>query len=117
MARLLSSERNGARLDQYWLHIGDDGKDRITVSSTEDVQPVFDAVSQAGRKRPGSDFHHLAKIPGTVIDETCRLTAIRWGVSRREAFAEIMASKTDRAKAVWAMLTTGRDLRKFQVQN
>lgn len=114
MARLLGTEVNGHRIDKWWLHSGDDGKDCITVETIEDVEPVFKAV-QMHREAPKSkDFRHVASIPQTVIDEICRLKAQLWGVRPADVFAELMAAKTDRSQSIWRVLTKGRDYAKFQ---
>lgn len=114
MARLLGQERNGDRMDRWWLHSGDDGKDRITVETIEDVEPVFKAV-QAHREAPKSkDFRHVASIPQTVVDEVCRVNAKIWGINSAQVFAELMDNKTDRAQSIWRMLTKGSDYAKFQ---
>jgi hypothetical protein len=95
MAKLLGTEINGPRLDRYWLHTGDDGKDRITVETTEDVEPVIEA-NKAQYNDPGKTHDGLgrkvASIPGVVIMELCRINKI--------SFRELMLGKTERSQQV-----------------
>lgn len=114
MARLLGKEKNGHRTDYWWLHAGDDGADRITIETVEDVEPVFDAVKRRKDLPQSKDFHFKASIPQTVIDEVCRINAARWGINPYQVFSELMQNKTDRAQGIWRLLTEGRDFRKFQ---
>lgn len=114
MSRLLGQEVNGGRIDRWWLHTGDDGSDRITVETIEDVEPVIDAVKRRRELPNSGDFRHVATIPRTVIDEVCRVNAATWGVQPYQVFAELMANKTDRARGVWRLFTQGRDYRRFQ---
>ena len=114
MKRLLSRERNGHRIDNWWLHTGDDGNDRITIETVEDVEPTFKRVQHMRDAPKSKDFRHVASIPQTVIEEICRLRAQDWGGKPHEVFNELMRNKTDRAQGVWKMLTLGRDYRKFQ---
>jgi len=115
MKRLLGAERVGGR-DEYWyLHTGDDGKDRITVETIQDVEPVFDYVKLAAnaRGRKG-DIRYKATIPFTMVDDLAKTSAALWGVSVSDAFAEIMGGKSDRAQKALRVLTDGRDYRKLQ---
>lgn len=113
--RLLGQEWVGGRLERTWLHTGDDGKDRITVETVQDVAPVFKSVRHR-TENDSKDFRFKAEIPGTMIEDAARINAPLWGVPRREAFREIVANKTDRAKAVWKTFTQGRDYRKLQAK-
>lgn len=118
MAKLLGSEKSGDRIDRWWLHTGDDGKDRITVQTVQPSDPIIAAVERASDQPVDrkSSFRFKAKIPVTLIEEAARVKAVEWGVRVREAFAEIVASRTDRAKSVWALLSEGSDYCKFQVR-
>src|SRR3546814_10593245 len=76
MKRLLSKENVGGREELWWLHTGDDGKDRITVETVQDVEPILDQnkrefAAASDRFGKGS-FHKVATIPSTVIEEICR---------------------------------------------
>jgi len=55
LKKLLSQEWNGHRLERYWLHTGDDGKDRITIETVEDVEPVLEANKKLYNERPVDD--------------------------------------------------------------
>lgn len=114
MKRLLAVEDIGGRSEKWWLHTGDHGQDCITVETVQDVEPIIDAVSRR-RLDSGGDFRFVASIPATVFEEVCKIEARRWGVRLHAATREIMQNRTDRAKAVWLMLTRGRDYRKLQV--
>lgn len=114
MSRLLSTENVGGRVEKWWLHLGDDGKDRITIETVQDVAPVFDAVARRRGQPKGRDLRYVATIPATVIEELCRIESTRWGVPVSEAFREVMLNKTDRAQRIWNDLLQGRDYRKLQ---
>lgn len=114
--RLLGKEKTGHVTEKYWLHTGDDGKDRITVETSEDVEPIFKSVQQKSQERT-RDFHYVASIPETVITEICKVNAQRWGVKPRDVFRELMENETDRSKRVWRMLTQGRDYSKLQARS
>lgn len=116
MARLLGTEKNGHITEKYWLHTGDDGSDRITVETSEDVEPIFRSVAQKAAERT-HDFHYVASIPETVITEICKVNANRWGVRAGEVFRELMENKTDRAKGVWRILTQSREYSKLQARS
>lgn len=113
--RLLGEERNGDSIDRYWLHIGDDGNDRITVETIQDVEPAMKRA-QMLKDHNGKSFRFKATIPAVVIDNMCRINAKLWGIKPGEVFAELMANKTARAKGVWTLLTGGRDFSKFQAR-
>lgn len=113
--KLLGTEQNGSAVDYYWKHIGDDGREKITVETREDGEHAIKRAKLEGEKHnPHSDVRHIASIPGTMISDAAKFEAQRWGVSVREAFSEILANRTDRAKKVWKMLTQGRDFNKLQ---
>jgi len=117
MAKLLDQTVAGDRVEKTWLHTGDDGRNKLTVEHVEDVEPVFKQVKQIAQTQTSKGLlHHKASIPATVIDETCKINASLWGVSVREAFAELIQQKTKRSKSTLKMLTEGRDYRKFQSQ-
>lgn len=115
--KLLGSEWAGGRVEKYWLHSGPDGRDRITVETVQDVQPIMDAVHVQRSMPQGKDLRWKATIPNTVFEETCRITAQVWGVEPSVVFKEIMDARTDRAQQVMRTLTEGRDYRKFQAKD
>lgn len=95
MAKLLGTEVNGERIDRYWLHTGDDGRDRITVQTTEDLEPAIEA-NKAQYNDPGKTHDGLgrkvASIPGVVLMELCRINKI--------SFRELMLGKSERSQAI-----------------
>lgn len=116
MAKLLGVERHGATVDRYWQHWGDDGRKKLTVETREPVDPIIASVRRRAQ-RPDGDFRFVASVPATMISDACRINAERWGISRKEAFAELMAGKTDRAKKTWRLFTSGRDLSRLQARS
>lgn len=118
MKKLLGVENVGGRVQKDWLHVGDDGRERITTETVQDVAPVIRATkamsdAQAGRR---GWIRFRANIPVTLLEDMCKVAAIGWGVSTREAFAEVMAGKTDRAQRLMRTLTQGRDYRQLQAE-
>jgi hypothetical protein len=117
MKVLLWTERVGNRIHKWWRHTGDHGQDCLTVETSEDAQPVMDRVKRVSdNQNPAADFRLVGEVPGTVIDEMAKISAARWGVSVREAFAEITKGETDRAQSVLNEVFRGRDYRKFQAE-
>lgn len=116
MKRLLGTERNGGRVDRYWQHWGDDGKKKITVETVEDGEIAIKRAKRLSQHQ-GRDMRYVASIPATMIDEVSKIEAQRWGVSVKDAFAEIVAARTDRAKRVWRTLTQGRDFSRLQAKS
>lgn len=110
--RLLDKENIGGRIEKWWLHTGDDGEDRITVETVQDVEPILDANKRAFNDAPRSydksGMTKVADIPATVIEETCRIKGI--------PFREFVAAKTDRAQAAWRELLNAREFRAFRTR-
>jgi hypothetical protein len=112
MATLLSQEWVGGRLERTWAH---DGK--ITVEVQQDVDPVFDhAKMLAQTQRRDGFLRFKGHVPGTMLEEACRIKSKLWGIPFRECFREVMEGKTGRAKSVWRTLTEGRDFAKLQAR-
>jgi hypothetical protein len=57
-----------------------------------------------------------ARLPVTMLDEASRISAKQWGISVKDAFAEIVKQKSDRARRALRLLTEGRDFRKLQAK-
>lgn len=110
--RLLDRETNLGITSETWAH---DGK--ITVVTKSDASKAFKKAKELSQSRPDKDFMFSASIDANVVNDVAYTAAKTWGVEVREAFAELMAAKTDRAKNLWRMLTKGRDYRKFQRAN
>jgi len=116
--KLLGKEQVGNRVYKYWKHIGDDGRDKLTVETSERVDPIFDAVKYASQTQTSkSFFRYKASIPGTLIEDIAKINAKLWDVTVRDAFSELVAARTDRAKRVMKMLTEGRDYSKLQAKS
>jgi hypothetical protein len=109
MAKLLGTEVNGPRLDKYWLHTGDDGRDRITVETIEDVEPVIEAnKAQYNDPAPTQDGvgRKVASIPGVVIMEICRINKI--------SFRELMLGKSERSQHIMNTFLNDPAMRSFR---
>lgn len=118
MKRLLGVENIGGRIQKDWLHIGDDGREKITTETIQAVDPVIRAtkvMSDAQHGRRGW-IRFKANILATVLEDMCKASAAAWGCTVREAFAEVMVGKTDRAQRVIRTLTEGRDFRQLQAE-
>lgn len=111
-------ERSGNLTNTDYLHTGDRGQSVITTVTTEDANPVFHkAKLLAQSAKSGGDYKYKASISQNMINEACVQASTTWGITRREAFSELIGAKTDRAKAVWKILTEGRDFRKMQAKH
>jgi hypothetical protein len=118
MATLLSQEWVGGRLERTWVHLGDDGRKKLTVEVVQDVEPAIEnakALAQTASRE--SSFRFKANVTATQIEEACRIQSKVWGVPFRECFSEVMQGKTDRAKRVWRTFTEGRDYAKLQAKH
>jgi hypothetical protein len=116
--RLLGVENIGGRISKDWLHVGDDGRDKITTEITQDVEPVIRATKWMSDAQLGhrGAMRFKANIPFNLIEEMCKACSGAWGVTTREAFAEVMKGKTERAQRLIKTLTEGRDYRKLQAE-
>ena len=106
--RLVETENLGAGLiSRYWRHLGDDNREKITVETSEDVEPQFEIVKSIAQaqKHSRSSFRLKAVIPTTILDRATQIAALTWGISRREAFSELMQTRTDRSKRSSSSLT------------
>jgi hypothetical protein len=116
--KLVGIESDGFRTFKTYRHLGDDGKDKITTTWSEDVSKVFDSVKRITEgERSRSDMKLKAQLPATLIDEVSKINAGLWGVSTREAFSELIQCKTDRAKKAMKTLTEGSDYSKLQAKS
>lgn len=115
MKKLLGVEQSGGCTTRYWQHFGDDGRKKITVETVEDGEVAIRRAKNYSQNR-GGDIRYVASIPVTMVDKISRIKAAEWGMTTRDAFAEIVSSRTDRAKGVWRTLTTGRDHAKLQAK-
>lgn len=114
--RLLGAENIGGRVERYWLHVGDDGRDRITVETIQDAEPTIEIIQSMTEATRGKDLRFKASIPATIVDEICKVYAPKWGLKPHEVLSELVNSKSKRSKRVWRMLTEGRDYRKLQAK-
>jgi len=111
-------EKSGNLTHTDYLHTGDHGQKVLTTVTSEDVTPVFHKAKLLAQSvKSGSDYKYKASISQNMISEACNQAAVTWGISRREAFSELIGAKTDRAKKVWKILTEGRDFRKLQAKH
>lgn len=94
MAKLLGTEIDGNRHYRYWGHTGTDNREKITLETVEDIEPVIEANKEAYNNAPthNDGLKKVASIPGTIIMELCRINKI--------SFRELMLGKTDRAQHV-----------------
>ena len=112
MAKLLHTDNHGDRVEHWWLHTGDDGNDRITIQTVEDVQPLLDRnkeeFNSAPQKFGKGTFHKVASIPATVLEEVCRIREI--------SYMELMQNKSDLAKSIWNHMLNDSTLRAFRTR-
>lgn len=115
--KLLGTEQNGALTEKYWRHVGEDGREKITVQSTQDVAPVFDLVKERAQAPRTGESLHLGEVPEVLINDFCYKYANLWGLRPHQVLKELMKGKTDRAKKVWKLLLRDRDYRKLQAKH
>jgi hypothetical protein len=118
MKRLLHTEQTVSGTERWWYHTGDDGKSALTVETVADVEPVLDANKRQYNDAPSKhgDMSKVASIPAVVIEKTVAGCATLWNVSVKDAFAEIINNKTDRANRVWRELLNAREFRYFRTR-
>lgn len=116
--KLISVEQSGGITHKTYAHVGDDGQKKVTVASSQDTEGHMRRAKMLKQQSNGkSDFRFKATLPGNLINDAVYKAAPVWGVSPREAMAELVSGKTDRAQALLKTLTEGRDFRKFQAKN
>ena len=119
MARLMSQEWVGGRLEKTWAHIGDDGRKKATVEVLQDVDPVIEKAKMIAQNEVRDSV--LGRFKGIVtftqLEEACRIEAKLWGITVRECFSEVMQGKTDRGARLLRTLTEGRDYAKLQAKH
>lgn len=104
--KLLGVENIGGRVEKTYL---DNGK--FVVETTQDAEPILDANKLAfnsARTDWKGDMHHVASIPATIIEETCRVKQI--------PYREFMKAQTDRAQRAWKELLNAREFRYFRTK-
>lgn len=110
--KLLGKDIVPGGVEKYWLHTGDDGQDRITIETQVDVEPILNQnkakYAAASSSFAGGDMHEVATIPGIVLEKAAKLHGITWG--------ELMAGKTDKARAALNELLNGREFRAFRTK-
>lgn len=117
MKKLLDVENSGGIVHRTYSHIGDDGKKKITVASTQDLEPAIKRAKMLKQTENGKYTKFKAIIGGNHLNELAYKSAPLWGVTVQQAFSEIMSGKTDRAQKALRMLTDGRDFRKLQAKH
>lgn len=116
MKRLLGTEVNGALVTRDWMHWGDDGKLKITSVTTQDAAPIVKKAKHLAEHGNTKDSRYLGSVPLVMLDDFCQKNAKNWGMKPREVMRELLANKTDRAKAFWVNQLKGRDFRKLQAK-
>jgi hypothetical protein len=118
MKRLLGVENIDGRISKDWLHVGDDGRDKITTETVQDVEPIIRATKQMSDAQLGRRgfMRFQANIPSVLLEDMCKAAAIASNQTTKEVFEEVMLGKTDRAQRIMRTLTEGRDFRKLQAE-
>jgi hypothetical protein len=118
MKRLLNAEDIGGRVSKDWLHVGDDGRERITTEITQDVGPIIRATKQMSDAQLGHRgfVRFKANIPVTLLEDMCKAAAIASNQSVKDVYEEVMLGQTDRAQRIMRTLTEARDFRKLQAE-
>lgn len=108
--KLLDEETYAGITRRTYLHVGDDGRDRFTVASTQPVDAILRRCrrerNEAPRPSARQGLRHVAEIPAVLVEEACRVYQI--------PFAELMLAKTDKAQRVWRTLLNARELSGFR---
>lgn len=117
MKRLLGGTHYPGRTEYHYLHYGSDGREKITVETVQEVDPVFDHVKDMSDTRNRkSSFRYRATVPFTLIEDLCKTHSVLWGIKPIDAFREIMNGSTDRGKAVQKILLNDIDYSKLQAR-
>ncbi len=118
MAKLLSVGNRGGRVERIWSHYGDNNQRQFTVEVVEDFEKAMNQLKREKQAESSkSSFRVKAELPMTLIDELSKQSAALWGISVKDAFAELMSQKSDRGKKALRLVTEGRDFRKFQARH
>lgn len=116
MKKLLLTEDIGGRIRRWWRHIGDDGKQRITTETVQEVDKLLDRNRALYNNAPArsGDLKYVAEIPATIIEEECRKICVETGEKMSVVYPEIMSGRSTRAQSLWRRLLNDRDLRYFR---
>jgi hypothetical protein len=116
--RLLGVENIGGRISKDWLHVGDDGRKKITTEITQDVAPVIRATKQMSDAQIGQRgaLRFKSNIPITLLEDMCKAAAIASNEQTKDVLAEVMLGETERAQRIMRTLTEGREFRKLQAE-
>lgn len=109
MAKLISQERNGHKVERWWLHVGDDGREKITLETIEDVEPILENNKRLYNEKPVDHpvlGRRVASIPQTIMEELCRIHKI--------SFAELMDKNNDRGQHIIQSVVNNPDLGKLR---
>jgi hypothetical protein len=110
--KLLGVEAIPGGVERHVLHVGDDGKDRITFEKIVDVEPILkrnaEEMASASSSFMKGDLHKVASIPSIVLEEAARTNQIPFG--------ELISGKSDRAKSIWNSLLNGREFQAFRTK-
>lgn len=118
MKKLIGQDTALGITTNTWVHTGDQGQKQVTVETIQDAEPVFKKAKRLAQTQDSkSSFRFAASVANNVLNDVTYAAARTWGVSVKDAFAEIMKGKTDRSQEILKMLKQGRDYRKFQAKH
>jgi len=117
LSKLLDIERSGNRLFKTYSHLDGENNKVITTATTEDISPIYTNLKDVAQNRnTKSDFKLKASIPFTVLDDEAKKASNIWGITVKDAFAEITQCRSGRAKKIMKKLTEDIDYRRFQTK-
>lgn len=109
--KLLGAELVPGGVEKYWLHNGDDNRDRITVETVVDVEPILKRNAEefnSASARFNGEMCKVANVPGVVLIELAKKSGI--------SFSELMNGKTEKARHVLNQLLNGREFTAFRTR-
>lgn len=109
VGKLISQERNGHKIERWWLHVGDDGKDKIVLETIEDVEPIIENNKRLYNEKPVDHpalGRRVASIPQTIMEELCRIHKI--------SFADLMDKNNARGQHILQSFINNPDFRSFR---
>ena len=110
--KLLEATKVAGGVEKYWQHVGDDGREKLTIETVVDVEPILKRNKQEiNDVAPGflkGDMHKVASIPGILLDKMAKLHGI--------TFSELMLGKTQKSQMIWNELLNGRDFQSLRTK-
>jgi len=109
--KLLGSETILGATENWWLHLGEDGREKITVETVVDVEPYLKRT-KAQYASATTDFkgelHAMAEIPTVVLQEWAKVKGLK--------FWDMMNPRNEKGASALNELLNAPEFRAFRLK-